>query len=67
MKQFYFFLFYISNLLSYRFISFVFMLCALGEFLKIALITDLILCGINFALFIPKADVYSDVLFSVSL
>ena len=43
------------------------MLCALGEFLKISLITDLILCGISFALFIPKADVYSDVLFSVSL
>lgn len=43
------------------------MLCALGEFLKISLIIDLILCSVDFVLFIPEADIYSDILFLVSL
>lgn len=43
------------------------MLCALGEFLKISLIIDLILCSVDFAPFILKADIYSGILFLVSL
>lgn len=61
--QFHFFLFHISNLLTYLFHLFVFMLCALGEFLKISLIFDLILCSVDFVLFIPKADIYLQIFY----